>query len=527
MFELRDYQNEAVAAVYDGWGTYDRVGVVLPTGTGKSIVMAQVALTALSHGNRVLILAHRGELLQQLRRSVRNLGYTKTVGLVKANNRHYDHEIVVASVQTLNAQDTHIENLGARDIILVDEAHHYAADTYRSVLGKFGAFDPTHPSKVAGFTATMHRDGGGLDQVWEKVVFERSIHWAVDNKHLVHPYGLTVINPKLDLGSVAVRAGDFAQGELEAAMMPATEGAVTAILTHAPDRRMIIFAAGVAHAALVAAQLDAAGIATDYVIGSMGDDAREAVYDRFRKGTLQALVTVMVLTEGADFPMCDCVVMLRPTKSSNLYTQMVGRALRLYNGKTDALVLDFAGSTRTLDLVSLNDVVEGVDTRRVSPDSDNDPGQDEPTGKAVTERVTRQGILEMEHRDLLAATKGRWLQTHSGIHFLPGEKYYTFLYPVDSELFQVGYTTTSGAKTGGWLSYAEPFNVARFIADNRARRLGDFPQRSANQLRNHAPTPNQLSFARRLGIAVPEEGFTKARMTDEIARELATRRLKF
>lgn len=525
--QLRPYQLEAVQAVEAQWASPEPVNpvVVLPTGTGKSTVIATLATRARARGYRVVMLAHRRELLDQMAASVGLVEPDgERVGIVQADRDDPSTAIVAASFQTLQNQ-TRLESLGPRQVVLVDEMHHSTAETYMAVLAQFGVRDRL--AMACGFTATPARADGGLGQMWDTVAYERTLKWAIQSGFLMTPVGLTVVLPELNLAKVHVRGGDYAQGELAEAMEASTETTVDAVLRHARGRASIVFAAGVEHAQALASALTARGVRAAAVTGSMSGEGREVVYEGFRSGALDAMVTVQVLTEGADFPRCDCVVMARPTRSQTLYSQMVGRAVRLYDGKQDALVLDLAGTVRDMSLVTLTDLSPEAETRRVSPTSDEDPGQDEPKPP----RVQRIGPAQLEAVDLLAVSPVNWLQTPGGCLFLDiGQAGYVFLWPpVDpdtepAEGYQVGVIHRPQRYGDGWAYDGEgfPLQLAQEKAEAAGYAHGTLPSREAAWRKKSAPSPAQLNLATSLGV--PDVHMkNRARLSDDIATAKAAR----
>ena len=527
---LRPYQREAVDAVIDAWtsGTH-RPAVVLPTGTGKSTVIAGLATWARSRGSRVILLAHRGELLRQMADSVEAVDPTgEEVGILQADVREYGRDIVAASFQTV-ATGGHYAALGTRDVVLVDEAHHAPAETYRAAMEALGCFDGT--AWTCGFTATMSRADGGLEEVWDEVVYEKDLRWAIDNGYLVHPRGLTVVLPGLDLNAVKTVAGDFQNNALEEAMASSVDTTVAAIQHHAGDRAGIIFAAGVDHALDLADALQEKGMAAAAVTGDMVQGLRESFYADFHDGRVQFLVTVQVLTEGADFPRCDAAIMARPTQSQTLYTQMVGRALRPYPGKTDALVLDLTGITRHMSLATLTDLDRQAPTKRVSPTSDEDPGQEEPKEKAP--RRFREGVVDLEETDLLKVASAKWLRTAHDVPFIQcedgrtGDNWLVFVWPVDEGTgHRVGYMRAKGKMEGDWLTdVIRELPDALVEAERQAAAAGlRLPVRTQSQYRSTPPSEAQVRFAENLGIE-GAANMTRARISDEISAAVATRRL--
>lgn len=533
--KLRPYQAEAVTEVVKYWSTPDLERytpvVVLPTGTGKSTVIAKLATEARRLGLRVLMLAHRRELLDQMSASVSAVSPDiPPVGIVQGERHAPEADIVAASFQTLVSSPRRLAELGRREVVLVDEMHHSAAETYKGVLDDLGvtSHDPARPVFACGFTATASRADGGLGEIWDKVVYEKSLSWAIAQGYLVTPRGLTVVLPNMDLSKVTVRAGDYAAGELEHVMQASVDTTVAAMLTHAAGRASIVFAAGVDHAEALADALTSNGVRAAAVTGAMNAEARAEVYKDFTEANLDAMVTVQVLTEGADFPRCDAVVMARPTRSQTLYSQMVGRAVRLYPGKTDALVLDLAGVTRDMSLVTLHDLTPDAVTARVSPTSTDDPGQDEPAPRP--ERKQRIGVADLEHIDLLAVSPANWLVTPKGVRFLDvGNKALVFLWPPHPEgsrEVRVGVMHNPPKPGDGWLygGYAGELADAIEAAEHAADTYGKLPPRQAPWRNRATPSQAQVNLAKSLGVADADDK-TRARLSDDISTALAAKRL--
>ena len=531
---LRDYQNEAITAVIHAWdNNIQRPAVVLPTGTGKSLTMASLALRMhVERGWRILFVAHRGELLNQLKDSIHKLDPKIPVGIVKAEIREYEPDIVVASVETLSSTTDHTTPLGHRDLILVDEAHHYAATSFKQTIEDFGGFDSTSGVHVAGFTATMYREDGGLDQVWDTVVYEKDIEWAINTQHcLVEPRGRGVLDKNIDLTHVHTQAGDFAQGELEEVMLKAVYTCVKAIHDFAEDRHCIVFAVGVKHCKELARALNESSYPARYIIGSTSAEKRQHYFHEFTEGKIKALVTVQVLTEGTDLPICDCVVIARPTQSKNLYSQMVGRGLRLYPDKKDALVIDLGGSSKNMNLMSLTDLtpeatVEGEYAKK-KPTS----GLGLPSKKKQWMGIARGDDFDVVHGTTLGGTKGtvyRWLSTRSGIEFLDGDMI-TFLWEdPEGRGYWVGQLASKGEPLHSWLGDPAPYGEARRRAQLAAERSTQRNMkyrihRSEAQYALRAPTEKQKQLGLDLRIG-DVDMMTKGRLSDEITVELVSRR---
>lgn len=530
--QLRPYQAEAANAVMAEWGKeVRRTAVVLPTGTGKSTVIGKVAAESARMGLRVAMLAHRGELLDQMADTVPQVDPSlPRPGIVRADQDDSSAQIVAASFQTLVNAHRHAA-LGQRHVILVDETHHVTADSYRRVVEDFGP-----DAFMCGFTATLRReDGKALRELIQSIAYEKNLRWAIEQKFLVKPRGITVKIPDLDLGKVKTTAGDFQNRDLAEVMEAETDEVVKAILKHcATDGyRPIIFAASVMAAHDIAAELTTAGMAAEAVTGEMGYGDRQPIYARYRSGVTRALVTVMVLTEGADFPMCDAVVIARPTQSQNLYSQMVGRALRTAPGKDHALVVDLVGTSRVLKLVTVSNLDAGVTPKVVDPDGNELPPEDDDEIDggliAPTARQRRLGPIETIGIELLGPdeTNILWLATVKGIPFVcPQESDFAwFLWQTDEDHYRVGKMPVKGREGGGWCSDPLPLTLAVAFAEDQIMDEGwAMPKRSASWRKYQPASEAQLRYARTLGIINPED-MTKARLSDEISIALVSRRL--
>lgn len=353
--QLRGYQIEAADAV----GSAHSRGVigpavVLPTGTGKSTVIAEVARRDVINSRRVLLMAHRNELIEQMADAVLAVNPTGPIPSLIGGEHRGDPaaQIVSATVQSLQTE-TALARIGHRDLVIVDEAHHAPARTYRKVLDHFTALG----ARRAGFTATMIRhaptkDEPALRTIWEEVVFEKDINWAIEHGFLIAPEGVTVELPELDVSKLtASSGGDISDEVAEEAMMRETtlNATVEAVLTRTEGRSSIVFGASLLHCEQLAKSLVEQGVSAEVVVGETKTRVRNGIYNRFRHGTTQVLVTVDVLTEGADFPRCEAVVLARPTRSQSRLVQCVGRALRPHTFddgtvKDTALVVDLVGA---------------------------------------------------------------------------------------------------------------------------------------------------------------------------------------
>ncbi|MEO8700212.1 MAG: DEAD/DEAH box helicase [Kofleriaceae bacterium] len=342
--ELRPYQREAIDAVLAARRAgIKRMVVCLPTGAGKTVIFSHLARLA---RKQVLVLAHREELLAQARDKLeRALEGTRVVALERGTSRApAEAKVLVASLRSLH-DDRLGHVLAGRDLGLViyDECHHAAADDNLRILRQIGAFEPDWPGTLLGFTATTARgDGKGLDQVFERIVYSRTLPDLIDGGYLAPLKGFR-INTAADLTRIAPGASDFSDVDLAEAVDIEDRNALVSrsIQELARDRRTIAFCVTVNHARNLARALDAIGVPAGIVHGEMPAADRAKALAEFRAGRIQVIANVAVLTEGFDDPGVSCIAMARPTRSEGMYAQCIGRGTRLAEGKRDCLILDF------------------------------------------------------------------------------------------------------------------------------------------------------------------------------------------
>jgi DNA repair protein RadD len=353
MLTLRPYQQEAIASVYEHLRTRDdNPCVVLPTGSGKTPVMATICRDAVKNWRgRVLILAHVKELLEQSAEKLRLVCPEIPFGIFSASmkKRDTDASVTVAGIQSIYKRAC---ELGPIDLVLVDEAHMIAVDgegMYRQFLKDSRTVCPHQ--RVVGFTATPFRLKSGLictpDHFLNHVCYEVGVLELIVQGYL-SPLITKAGRRKVDTSSVQVRGGEFVPGLLESLMdePQLVEAACAETIQLAADRTSIlIFATGIQHGRHVVDTLHARfGVECGFVTGNTPVPERDQLLKRFKSKELRFLCNVNVLTTGFDAPGVDCVVLLRPTMSPGLYYQMVGRGFRLAPGKQDCLILDFGGN---------------------------------------------------------------------------------------------------------------------------------------------------------------------------------------
>src|SRR5213594_4018972 len=362
MLNLRPYQTEALMSVRDAYKAGKRrVIVSLPTGTGKTVVFAYFP-RALKMKKRLLVLAHREELLLQAQEKFRSIDPDLKVEIEQAGARaSADARVVVASVPTLARNDgARLSRLQPDDfsIIVVDEAHHAVAPTYRRIFDHFGLFGPGATRYLVGFTATPRRgDKQGLGEVFEEVCYARDMREMIAGRYLCSITGWRV-DTDLSLDNVKVRGrhGDFVESQLAHVVNTPSRNnlLVKAYRDFASRRRTIVFCVDVNHAKDVHHAFTEAGIAAATVWGELSRDDRRNVLARFSAGEVDVVTNCNLLTEGFDEPRVDCVIMARPTRSKLLYAQMVGRGTRLHPDKADLMVIDVADNSRMHQLPGLH-----------------------------------------------------------------------------------------------------------------------------------------------------------------------------
>lgn len=336
--ELRPYQKECIDTIMkQPPGSYL---VQLPTGAGKTVIF-----TSIPRRGRVLVLAHREELVRQPAKY-----YDCPVGFEIAENKSNGEEVVIASVQSL-VRRLHRFLPSDFDMIITDECQHSPARTYRKIYDYFS------PRLHIGFSASPNRgDRVRLDDIFSKIIFQRDLRWGIENGYLTDIYCLRV-NIGYDLSSVRTRMGDYAPGELEEAMEGTADAIAEAYQKYAKGATLV-FSVSVRQANEIASRIPGAVVVT----GETKD--RAGIIQRFTDGEIPCIVNCMVFTEGTDIPRVETVIIARPTQSEALYVQMVGRGLRLYPGKDKLTLIDCVGVTGKASLCTAPTLI-GVDMDNV------------------------------------------------------------------------------------------------------------------------------------------------------------------
>lgn len=534
LLKLRDYQQEAVDAVGNEWANGTRrTSLVMATGTGKTATAAHVIARFDAPS---LFLVHRDELATQAEEAFRRVGLN--VGVIKAGRDEVDAEVVVGSVQTLANPARLARYLSAsstyRRLVVVDEAHHAAAASYRKILTGLGAFDDRGSTAALGLSATLYRaDTQGLGAVWESVAYRYDILDGIDDGWLCDVVGQRVTVDGLSLIDAKISGGDFTASSLSELLSSddAISATVAAYLEHAADKPGIVFTPDVHSAKLYANGFKAAGITAEAVWGEMPVEDRRLILKRYQLGEIQILANCMIFTEGTDLPRATVAVIARPTMNPALYIQMVGRVLRIFPGKDKALVLDVAGVSADHQLATLAD----LSSKRINEVEPGESLREAAAREARARNPKLAGyVIKTEEVNLFGRSRSAWLQTHGGIWFIPAGDKVVFLWPSKMPgLYSVGIRPL-GQSGGGFLitdvdldtgmtwgeqsaeTYVERWQDRRGTSTVR-------PDRKSGR-KSGPPSSGTIALARSLGIEVTS-GTTGRELSGIIDVERASRAL--
>lgn len=565
---LRDYQTDALDALHAAWDRgVQRPAIVAPTGAGKTVMFAHLIADHLDrharattdpgrrHASRALVLVHRDELADQAMNKIHQVAPDLHVGKVKAGDNELDVDVVVASVQTL-AVPSRMAALrdsqfpGGRfsapfGLVVVDEAHHAVAPSWRRVMEELGCFQGHYGEPVpamyapatVGFSATLARgDGIGLGSVWQEVAYAISLTRLIRRGHLADVRGIQVKMTNLDLSEVKRSGGDYQVGSLGSALLAsdAPEVIAAAYHEHAGDRQGVVFTPTVDTACAVAYEMTRTGTPTAVITGDTSREDRQLIYKRYREGDIQVLANCMVLTEGFDAPWASCAVIARPTSSAPLYTQMVGRVLRPWPGKTDALVLDVVGASSANKLATLIDLAPGK-VVTVRPDQTLAEAVEEAEIAAAEDKARVAAEIRasrMSHKviNLFAESESVWLRSKAGVWFIPTRSGEVFLWPTEEPGFWNVCEAPLGGPTGHkrlpWqrLHVGLPLELAMSWAQTEAEeRDPSVASKGASWRKSGKASEAQLGMLRR--FYRPEEipeGLKKSDASDMISVGIAS-----
>lgn len=354
--KLRPYQEKALDEIINCWREFiTRQLVVLPTGTGKTIVFSSLINNL---KNKSLVIAHSEELINQAVEKIKLVCPEADIGIVKAERNELNHRIVVASIQTIR-QDQRLQELKKQgfSVLIIDEAHHATADTYVKVITELGFMEDDPSKLLVGFTATPNRaDGTGLDNVFQKITYKSTILKMIKAGYLSDIKCIKV-QTNIDISGVSSSMGDFISSQLANVINTEERNnlIIKSYMELTPDTKAIAFTPNVQHAIDLSKAFNKSGIKTEAIYSEMKADDRQKIIESFKNGTINVLTNCMVLVEGFDVADVETLLMARPTRSQSLFTQMVGRGTRIYPGKKYCTVLDFADTSKhkICDITSL------------------------------------------------------------------------------------------------------------------------------------------------------------------------------
>lgn len=524
---LRPYQEAAVEAVEAAWASgVQRPALVMATGTGKTRTAAHVIDR---RDVPTLFLVHRDELAVQSAQAFHDQGLD--VGIVKAGQNDIGAKVIVGSVQTLQ-NPARLAQIGPRPLVVIDEAHHAAAASYRAVLTGLGAMEPGGLSVALGLSATLSRaDGSGLGRIWDSVAYRYDILDGIADGFLCDVLGRVITVDGMRLSEVKMVGGDYGVASLSEMLVSsdARNAVIKAHQEHAADMPTIVFTPDVASAHLFAASFTEAGYATATVWGEMPIEDRRQIMTDYREGKIQILVNCMVLTEGTDLPRAQCAVIARPTTNPALYTQMVGRVLRPFPGKGDALVLDLAGISSDHRLATIVD----LSTRRIQEVKPGETLREAAQREIKSKNPNLAGyVISSEEIDLFRQSSSVWLQTYAGYWFVPVGNAAVVLWPGKNDLYHVNLMSTrtgqgkrlrTSVHLEAAMSWGEQY-AARYMDEWQQANGKSFGDRRRASWRRRKASASQIATAKSLGLEVPE-GARAGDLSCIIDREIVSRKL--
>lgn len=530
MSTLRPYQVEALGRINSAWERgVRRPGVSLPTGVGKTRIMAALGRqeAAVPGAGHVLFPVHRDTLVDQTVATLRAiLDRGTSIGVIKASRNEVGARVIVASVQSLRTPARRAMLPPIRCCV-VDEAHVSVSQTYLDLFHHIGAMDGTG-ARMAGFTATWSRsDALGLGDVWDEVVYHKSIRWAVREGYLVPPRGVR-IGDGADASDVRISraTGDYAEADLErVVMLESIRDAVTrGVLRHGAGRPGVLFAPTVASARYFADGLAEAGVACAEYFGSTNRTERARADRGIRDGSVQMLITCTAIAVGYDNPQLELGVLVRPTRHEGMFVQMVGRLLRPWPGKREALLLDCVGSTTD---VALRNAVDLSTSHEQTDGSEHEADSDDIDDDEAEETGGRDRRARMRHQDreveLFAGTQVQWLTGPGGLPFVPCGDTLVFIAQGSDGWYvgQAGGRLVDGRPAGHWVAQGLSQEDALVLASDHAESEGEHLSRRSAGWRLGWPSEKQAEVARRYGIDT--DGMRRGQVSDALSQVFAGR----
>ena len=373
-FALRDYQEGCLEAIENSLSQNIRDQlIILPTGAGKTIIFSELIRRKKL---KTLVIAHRLELLEQAEQKLKFVAPDIDSGVFCGVRKELGKQVTIASIQSASSPK-HREQFLKEDfeLLIIDEAHHASARTYLELVDYLGfkQIDKVRNNKaskagiVLGFTATAKRgDRKALKSVFDKIVYEMQLEELVERGFLTRPKGLHV-TVDIDLEKVQTVMGDYRKLSLRKVMTSSAAREIVAktINKFASSRRGIVFSCDINHAELLQEDISQAGFTCAVVHSGVCLARRKKALKDFTEGKLQFLINPMILTEGFDCPVADCMINAAPTLNRPLYIQKAGRVLRLHPEKQDALLIDFGYAGEESPLKTAQTLGKYIDVQQV------------------------------------------------------------------------------------------------------------------------------------------------------------------
>ena len=552
--QLRPYQAEARDNVLAAWnrGVKSVIGTA-STGLGKTEIFLSTLAAENKAGNlgRAVILAHRKELIEQPRdRIIRNWSDDLPVpGIVMGQQNDADAKIVCSTVQTLSRRRRCQEVLqhGPITHLILDEAHHAASNSHRAVVSYLLNENPN--LRILGVTATPNRSDDEPLDVFDEQVFKYTIKDAIAKYKALVPFMAMGVKLPVDISRVKITAGDYNASQLGSVMDVdnANEIIIETWKKHAADRLTMAFTATVAHAEHLAEAFCKAGVKAEWASANTPQEERAAMIARFKRGETRVLCNVFLWVEGLDVPNISCVIMARPTQSSTVYIQAVGRGLRMFPGKENCLILDFVpNSSRTL--LSGNALLEGKPKEQKERE-EQAMKKDGTVLEVIGLDAQGNGIdadpdsVIMEALDLFAVQPVAWtfdgrLATAGGGHNLT----LAIVAPQDERVIAADSVKAQGQWNPEWdVAYERMKQFSVYVVNGKVEYLGGSDQwddavsiaqefveekgdptlaQRQKKWRTDASTAGQRGMMRRLGIPY-KAGMSKGECSQAIAHKLA------
>ena len=520
---LRPYQE---AAIDDACKSLDKHGntiVVAPTGAGKTIMLSALVGKRHKDGKKVLVMQHRDELVDQNKAKFERINPDITTSIVNGSEKNWDGSAIFSMVQTIS-RERNLRDRPVFDMIVVDESHHVAADTYLKVINAVKEDNPT--AEVVGFTATPNRgDGKGLRKVFNNCAHQIEITSLIREGFLVTPRSFTMdLGVGKRLGEVTMKGKEYDMQQVEAIMNSdvINKRVVEEWQGHAGDRKTVVFCSTVTHAEDLLAEFVRQGVSAGMVTGETPKEERAELLHNLTYGDVQVVVNVAVLTEGFDSPPVSCVVLTRPCSQKGTMVQMIGRGLRTVDPeefpgikKKDCIVLDFGTSILTHGSLEDSVYLDDREQKGVAPVKECPECEAEIPMSVMTCPVCGYEIppadkekhtlehFEMTEYDLMKMSPFRWIDLFGDNSLRMAMGFDGFVGVANTSELSIAFGKVTGR--GGKLrvlSVGAP-TQATAAADDflRAIEEGEAAKKTRRWL-NQIPSQKQIDHLRKQGIEV-------------------------